>query len=170
MYHACALLRRDRAWGPVRSGPGSTVSATGGIRSALEEVLRSYRVTSLLDAPCGDLTWMHLVRGIEKVRYTGVDISSNAVQENRRKFTRGSGSGERGGDGGGGGGDDCEEAGTTGEGGQGAERAGGVEGGVFVQADLVEGVPPSVDGKPYDLIFLRLAGTCCGRGGESPPQ
>lgn len=45
-------------------------------------------------------------------------------------------------------------------GGQVAGRAGGFQGGVFVQADLVEGVPPSVDGKPYDLVFLRSADAC----------
>ena len=110
----------------------------------------------MLDAPCGDLTWMHLVRGIENVRYTGADISSSAVRDNQRKFPGGGGLGESGG----GGVDSNEEVGGVGwRGGQGQgqvkERAGGFLGAVFVQADLVEGVPPSVDGEPYDIVFLR---------------
>ncbi|CAM9426803.1 unnamed protein product, partial [Laminaria digitata] len=140
---------RDRIWGKNHSGPGSTVPATNGVRRALEEVLRSYRVTSMLDAPCGDLRWMPLVRGIENVRYTGADISSNAVQENQQKFPGGGRLGERSG------GDDGKAAGTNREAEEVAKRAGGFHGAVFVEADLVEEVPPSVDGEPYNLVFLR---------------
>ena len=87
---------------------------------------------------------------------TGADISSSAVQENQRKFSVGGGIGDRSG------GSGVTVAGTTGEEGKVAERAGGFQGGVFVQADLVEGVPPSVDEKPYDLIFLRSVDACYG--------
>lgn len=99
----------------------------------------------MLDAPCGDLTWMPLVHGIDGVRYTGADISVSIVNENRRKFpppqdSEGWGTG----------------ATTTGEKGRNLSRkAGGFKEAVFVQADLIEDVPPSVDGEPYDLIFVR---------------
>lgn len=99
----------------------------------------------MLNAPCGDLTWMPLVRGIDGVRCTGADISVSVVNENRRKFPPPQNS-----EGWGGG------ATTTRGQGHGASRkGGGFQEPVFVQADLVEGVPPSVDGEPYDLIFVR---------------
>ncbi|CAN0415965.1 unnamed protein product, partial [Hapterophycus canaliculatus] len=43
-------------------------------------------VTSMLDAPCGDLTWMPVVVGIKDVHYTGADIVDVAVESNREKF------------------------------------------------------------------------------------
>lgn len=95
---------------------------------------------------------MPLVHGIDQVRYTGADISATVVEENRRKFHGNGEPGERywGGEG--------EDAATTAGGAGVSTKAGGLAGAVFVQADLVEGVPPSVDGKPYDLVFVRLVG------------
>lgn len=138
-------ILREGHWGDTRSGPGSTVPSTIGVRLAVEEVIRDHRVTSMLDAPCGDLTWMPLVRGIDRVRYTGADISTSIVNENRRKFPPPQNNERWGG-----------EATTTREREHDAlRRAGGFQGAVFVQADLVESVPPSVYGEPYDLIFVR---------------
>lgn len=39
----------------------------------------------MLDAPCGDLTWMPLIKGIHNVRYTGADIAATVIEDNRRK-------------------------------------------------------------------------------------
>lgn len=96
----------------------------------------------MLDASCGDLTWMSLVSGIEHVRYTGADISERAVEDNRIKF--GIHGSAMGGDKNGGQADA-----------DGVSAGGGVRDPVFVRADLVEGVPASQDGNPYDLIFVR---------------
>ncbi|CAN0502596.1 unnamed protein product, partial [Scytosiphon promiscuus] len=55
------------------------------IQDALSEVFWAYDITSMLDAPCGELTWMQQVPGIENVLYTGADIAEDAVEDNRRK-------------------------------------------------------------------------------------
>lgn len=125
-------------WAETRSGPGSTVHNTNRIRLALEEVIRSHGVTSILDAPCGDATWMPLVRGIDQAQYLGADISPSIVEDNRRKFSKLQ-----------------NHSGGTGDEDVASANAGGLHGASFIQADLVEGIPPSIDGKPYDLIFVR---------------
>lgn len=85
-----ADINRRRNWrdGDSLSGSGSDVHATSAIRAGLEKVLDAYGVTSMLDAPCGDLSWMPLVDGIEKVRYVGADISPTLVAANKRKFAQ----------------------------------------------------------------------------------
>lgn len=102
-------------------------------------------ITSMLDAPCGDLTWMPLVTGIKNVLYTGVDIVELAVENNIEKF--GAGREPRDGD------VDVAELGE--EIADAMERGEGLRDPVFVTADLVEGLPESQDGKPFDLVFVR---------------
>lgn len=92
------------------------------------------------------------VRGINQVRYTGADISSTVIEENRRKFIAPLRSvGQRAGDG-----EEGIEAlmATVGPS-ESMKGIGGVGEPVFVQADLVEGVPHATDGRPYDLVFVR---------------
>ncbi|CAM9692890.1 unnamed protein product [Ectocarpus sp. 6 AP-2014] len=132
------VYSRMEYWAETRSGPGSTVHNTNRIRLALEEVIRSHGLTSILDAPCGDATWMPLVRGIDQVRYLGADISPSIVEDNRRKFSKLQ-----------------DHSGGSGDEAVGSANAGGLHENSFIQADLVERIPPSMDGKPYDLIFVR---------------
>jgi 2-polyprenyl-3-methyl-5-hydroxy-6-metoxy-1,4-benzoquinol methylase len=61
-------------WGAVASvsGLGSEVDATATLRAELPRLLARLKVTSLLDAPCGDAGWInHSALG---VRVIGVDI------------------------------------------------------------------------------------------------
>ena len=68
-----------------RSGAGSTRAAGLKAISALELVLDRYPVRTLLDVPCGDLTWMPLDRlRARGVAYTGADIVPQIVEDNRR--------------------------------------------------------------------------------------
>lgn len=99
----------------------------------------------MLDAPCGDLTWVPLVTGIQKVRYTGVDIVELAVENNREKFGSGREAGDR----------DVDVAELGEQVADVMERGEGLRDPVFVTADLVEGLPASQDGKPFDLVFVR---------------
>lgn len=123
-----------------RSGIGSEVASTHEIRLALEQVISSYGITSMLDAPCGDLTWMPLVRGIDQVRYTGADISAKVLEGNWGKYPA------------------VEATGPTSTAfGTGA----GFRNAVFVQADLVDAVPLSADGGSHDLIFVRSVQSKC---------
>lgn len=69
------------------SGSGSTWKATIQIRKGLLSVIKKYDIKSVLDAPCGDLTWMkHLLPTLFKlnVTYTGIDIVSSVIQANKQ--------------------------------------------------------------------------------------
>lgn len=99
----------------------------------------------MLDAPCGDLTWMPLVSGIHTVEYTGADIVELAVENNREKFGAGREPGDR----------DADVAELGEQIADVVERGEGLRNPVFVTADLVEGLPASQDGKPFDLVFVR---------------
>ena len=71
-----------------RSGAGSSRTSAARAIAALETILDRYPATrSLLDVPCGDLTWMPLDllrrRGIA---YVGADIVPQIVEDNRRRY------------------------------------------------------------------------------------
>lgn len=86
---------------------------------------------------------MPLVEGIENVHYTGADIVELAVENNQKRFeTGGSESG----------GEDPELGDAIAAF---QEMGKGLQDPVFVQADMVEGLPTSQDGAPYDLVFVR---------------
>lgn len=102
-----------------------------------------YLANSMLDAPCGDLSWMPLVSGIQNIQYTGADIVEIAVETNRKIF--GADITEIG--------DEDLEVGR--EIAAAMRRGEGLKDPSFVVADLVEGVPASQDGAPFDLVFVR---------------
>src|ERR1700681_2205688 len=61
-------------WGASAStsGLGSEIDATAVLRAELPRLFEKFRVTSLLDAPCGEAGWInHADIGM---RYVGVDI------------------------------------------------------------------------------------------------
>ena len=72
-----------------RSGTGSTVQRTEAVRAAILEAIALTNATSIVDAPCGDLTWMRelfpafAARG---VRYVGVDIARSQVARLQAEF------------------------------------------------------------------------------------
>jgi hypothetical protein len=67
-----------------RSGGGSNLVATAGIRAALPGLFRRYGIRSVVDAPCGDLRWMStLLPAIED--YTGVDVVPQLIASNRAR-------------------------------------------------------------------------------------
>ena len=69
------------------SGSGSTWKATIRVRKGLLALIEKYDIKSVLDAPCGDLTWMrHLLPTFSElnVTYTGIDIVSSVIRVNKR--------------------------------------------------------------------------------------
>lgn len=88
---------------------------------------------------------MPLVSGIHNVRYTGADIVELAVENNREKFGAGREPGDR----------DVDVAELGEQIADVMERGEGLRNPVFVAADLVDGLPASQDGKPFDLVFVR---------------
>lgn len=56
-----------------RSGPGSSLAQTRHVREAVEEVIKSLGIARVLDAACGDFSWMRLVN-MHGASYTGMDV------------------------------------------------------------------------------------------------
>lgn len=68
-------IHRANTWSSSesRSGPGSTLSRTDIIRHELPKLLKRLKISSLLDAPCGDMNWIGKIE-LPIDRYIGVDI------------------------------------------------------------------------------------------------
>lgn len=88
-------LFRSNGWSNLESvsGYGSTIFNTLLIRRDLPSILERFDVTTLLDAPCGDLNWMGRLILPDRVNYTGADIVpelvaslKDAYQTDRRQF------------------------------------------------------------------------------------
>ena len=82
-----ALNERDFL-GDDFNGPGSTSWYTAPLRKALPEFLRKHGITSMLDAPCGDGSWMSQVEFPEGFLYLGAEIHPDMVERNNRIYDR----------------------------------------------------------------------------------
>jgi hypothetical protein len=70
----------------TRSGVGSSLDSTRVVRARLPAALRELETRVLLDAPCGDFTWMEQV-DLGEIAYIGGDIVPTIVAENRRRYS-----------------------------------------------------------------------------------
>lgn len=77
---------RNRIWQDVTCGSGSTIEYTLPLRSALVPFIKKHNITSMIDAPCGDHSWMSLVEFPEDFKYIGGDIVNFMIDENRSKY------------------------------------------------------------------------------------
>jgi hypothetical protein len=77
---------RTNLWGAdsSRSGLGSQLDTTAGLRERLPTFLHEHGVESLLDVPCGDFTWLSTL--VLPMPYIGADIVQALVHENERRF------------------------------------------------------------------------------------
>jgi hypothetical protein len=78
----------DNYWGSKESvsGPCSTLAATALLRQALPAALQELKISTLVDAPCGDLNWIrHLDYQFEI--YIGVDIVFELIAKLRADKT-----------------------------------------------------------------------------------
>ncbi len=68
------------------SGPGSTLAYTENLRRKLPRLWEKYRISSFLDAPCGDFNWFQHIERPEGFVYSGADIVESLVSENGRRW------------------------------------------------------------------------------------
>src|SRR5579871_6108869 len=68
-------------WGSEASvsGPGSDLDQTAVLRERLPDLLRSLHVRTMVDVPCGDFGWMHLV-DLPVESYIGLDVVPQIVR------------------------------------------------------------------------------------------
>jgi hypothetical protein len=71
-----------------RSGDGSSLASTTGVRAGLPNLLQRLAVRRLLDVPCGDFHWMaHTdLAGVGVVAYVGGDVVDAIVAENNARY------------------------------------------------------------------------------------
>jgi hypothetical protein len=72
------------------SGPGSRLQATVRARQAIEDVISKFNIETMLDLPCGDLTWQMEIQFpqgfLDAGSYVGADISSVVITKNKGQF------------------------------------------------------------------------------------
>jgi hypothetical protein len=69
------------------SGDGSTLTYTKNIREHLPKIFKAFKISRVLDAPCGEFNWMqHVLDEVEGVSYTGGDIVTPLIRENKRRY------------------------------------------------------------------------------------
>jgi len=75
------------------SGVGSTRARGADFQDDLVALINRWQISSIVDAPCGDLNWMRNVLAQREIDYTGIDIVpaliervSRAHSESQRRF------------------------------------------------------------------------------------
>jgi SAM-dependent methyltransferase len=76
----------NRRWLDVPCGSGSTLEYTNLLRNTLSDFLVKHNIGSMLDAPCGDYSWMSLVDFPTGFHYIGGDIVEFMIKENQTKW------------------------------------------------------------------------------------
>lgn len=68
------------------NGPGSSLEFTRNLREELPELLRHYRISSMLDCPCGDMTWLSDTDLSMLHSYVGMDVEKRLIDANQHNF------------------------------------------------------------------------------------
>lgn len=74
-------------WGSPEScsGEGSTEKETQHLRQTIAKLLKDLKITSLLDAPCGDFGWLSKL-DMTGLHYTGMDILENIIKDHQETY------------------------------------------------------------------------------------
>lgn len=68
------------------NGPGSSIEFTHGLRKELPGLLRRYGVKTMVDAPCGDMTWLQHTDLSMLEQYFGFDVEPRIIQSNKDTY------------------------------------------------------------------------------------
>jgi hypothetical protein len=77
---------KNKKWKVHPCGPGSTLEYTTNLRSQLGKTLKKHNITSMLDAPCGDYSWMSVTDLPSISAYIGGDIAEFLIKENSENY------------------------------------------------------------------------------------
>ena len=74
-------------WGDkdTRSGTGSNLIQTKLIIESIPNILKEYKISTILDIPCGDFYWMNNIN-LNRINYIGADIVKELIELNTRKY------------------------------------------------------------------------------------
>ena len=76
---------KNRHWRDTVCGTGSTKIYTEPLRTHLKSFLEKHNLRSMLDAPCGDYSWMSITDLPANFKYIGADIVSDLIESNKSK-------------------------------------------------------------------------------------
>jgi hypothetical protein len=79
----------NNIWGDAesRSGAGSSITRTAGIRDALPGIVQDHEIHSMLDIPCGDWRWMEtIIDDLDLDLYIGGEIVQELVDSLRIRY------------------------------------------------------------------------------------
>lgn len=79
------IVKHNR-WKKHPCGPGSTFGYTENLRLNLGNFLIKHNITSMIDAPCGDYSWMSATNLPSIQKYIGGDIVDFLIQANQQKY------------------------------------------------------------------------------------
>jgi len=82
-------IYRTNGWGGKDSisGSGSDVHQTSAIIKELPVVFSDFRISTMLDIPCGDFHWMKHVE-LNDIDYIGADIVDDLVKKNTEQYVK----------------------------------------------------------------------------------
>lgn len=73
------------------NGPGSSIRYTEGLRQELPVLLKKYNIQTMIDAPCGDMTWISQTDLSRLHNYIGFDVDKRIIDSNKKGFVKHSG-------------------------------------------------------------------------------
>lgn len=86
--HKFDEIYKNNIWkdGESKSGIGSELKYTKQLREELPKLIAKYKISSIVDAPCGDFHWMQHVLQEVDVQYTGMDIVGAMIADNNARY------------------------------------------------------------------------------------
>ena len=85
IFHNIIYKVGGALWKDHTCGTGSLLANTVSVRENLPKIINQYAINSILDAPCGDYSWMSYVVFPASLSYIGGDIVSQMIDENKEK-------------------------------------------------------------------------------------
>lgn len=86
VFHDIIYKVNGAFWQDHTCGTGSLLKNTVNVRQQLPKIIKEFSINSMLDAPCGDFSWMSTLDINTIVDYTGGDIVSKMIAENKSKY------------------------------------------------------------------------------------
>jgi hypothetical protein len=82
-----SIYNHPTGWGSKesKSGVGSEINSTKILRKELNFLFLKYKISSILDVPCGDFNWFNQM-DLTEIKYTGGDIVEDLIKLNKIKY------------------------------------------------------------------------------------
>tara|TARA_Y200000002_G_scaffold351552_1_gene329654 strand:+ start:4693 stop:5370 length:678 start_codon:yes stop_codon:yes gene_type:complete len=83
------LIYNENFWesNESRSGIGSEIKNTKEVLKSLDQIIKDFKIKSIIDIPCGDFNWMSFM-DMKNIEYQGHDIVEQLIIKNNKKFKK----------------------------------------------------------------------------------